>query len=145
MCLYRSSLISLILVYTVCPGLSVWKFRINTAIKLSSSDFKSVLAAELFYWHIFLCKRPWELSVVNYWNAVEKIIEHLLVYTIKILINAHALINAHPPNWTWKIACFWQYLEKYQPLLNAHWWKKITVWNTCKFLNCLFHMVYMGW
>ena len=47
--------------------------------------------------------------------------------TVKSLLDAQALINAHPPIWMLKMAIFWTILEKLQPLLNTHWKKKKTL------------------
>ena len=40
---------------------------------------------------------------------------------LKILINAHALINAHPQLGLEKWHFFLQFLEEYQDVINAHW------------------------
>ena len=54
------------------------------------------------------------MAVLNLFNSIS--------VTVKSLINAHALINAHPLNLDLKNGLvFGQFLEKYQPLINVHW------------------------
>ena len=64
---------------------------------------------------------------------------------VKSVINAHALINAQPPIWTWKMAFFFflQFLEKYLPQINTHW--LILVEKKINLLSKFPHILLNAW